>query len=163
MSIKRNVYVYLFIGIMSAALWPVVLELAVNMDILEFTLLAYAVAVPVSIGFARVLGKKFSIRQMLRNKTTFLAIVVIGILNYGFQTSGMLLGEHFISASLAAVLFRTYPLLMLPFLPLVLKEHVSKIQIFSMSLGVAGMFLAFSNTLGVAGSPSSMAAIAVTS
>ena len=61
------------------------------------------------------------------------------MLNYGFQDYGMLYAEHFISASLASLIFMSYPILMLIFLPIINKEKVSRYQIAALGLGFLGI------------------------
>jgi drug/metabolite transporter (DMT)-like permease len=134
---------YLAIGIVLAALWPVVLNFATGMNIYEFMFLEYLTALPASVLLVLYFKKQKGILEILRNKKMLAIVALISLLNYGFQDFGMLYAEHFITAALASVIFRSYPLLMLLFLPVVTKEKVSKYQLAALGLGFFGICLIF--------------------
>ena len=114
------------------------------MSIYEFLFLAYLVSVSASLLFVLVSGKKERLASYIRNKRTFALIAGIGLLNYALLNFGLTYAERFVSASLATVVYRTYPLLMLVFLPFVLKERMSKYQGMALSLAFVGLCMALS-------------------
>ncbi len=156
MNIKALANSYLLLALVLGALLPVMLALAGGMNIYEYLFLTYLVAVPTSFLFVLVSGKKEKLFSYVRNKKDFAIIAAIGLLNYAFLEFGMDYAEHFVSASLATVIYRTYPILMLVFLPLILKERVTKYQGAALSLGFIGLYIAISMSGGAAGSSGSI-------
>ncbi|MCL5239380.1 MAG: EamA family transporter [Candidatus Marsarchaeota archaeon] len=142
MQIKNVANAYLIIGIVIAALWPVVLNLATSVNVFEFTFFAYLLALPASLAFVVLSGKTKDLRKLIASKRDLAVVCVVGVLNYGFMDFGILFAEHYISPSLAAVLLRSYPLLMLVFLPVILREKVSRIQVGALMLGFVGIIAA---------------------
>ncbi len=130
---------FVAVGIVLAALWPVALNLATAMNIYEFMFLEYLAAIPASLLLVLLFKKQKGIREILGNKKLLAIIALISVLNYGFQDYGMLYAEHFISASLASLIFMSYPILMLIFLPIINKEKVSRYQIAALGLGFLGI------------------------
>ena len=149
MDIKRLANTYLVLALILGALLPVMLDLAPGMSIYEFLFLAYLISVFVSLGFVIASGKKERLLGYIRNPRDFALIAGIGLLNYALLEFGLTYAERFVSASLATVVYRTYPLLMLAFLPFVLRERISKYQIIALALGVVGLCIALSGgTMG---------------
>ena len=150
MSIKSLANTYLLFALVLGALFPVMLKLASGMSIYEYLFLTYLVSVPASLLFVLVSGKREKLASYIRNKKAFALIAFIGLLNYALLNFGMMYAEHFVSASLATVIYRTYPILMFVFLPFVLKERVTKYQGMALSLAFVGLCVAVSMS-GVAG------------
>ena len=144
MNMKFLANSYLILALILGALLPVMLSLASSMNTYEFLLITYLIAVPTSLGFVIAAGKKDTLIGYLKNKRSFAAIAAIGLLNYAFLEFGLSYAERFVSASLATVIYRTSPVLMLLFLPLILKERITKYQIVALSLAFVGLFLALS-------------------
>ncbi len=155
MHIKSVANTYLVLGVIIAALWPVALNFATSINVFEFTFLAYLVALPASLAFVLLRGKAKDLGHLIKSKRDLAVVITVGVLNYGFMDFGLLLSEHYISASLAAVLLRTYPLLMLPFMIIILRERVSKFQVGALALGFVGFMAAiFWGQLGAVGGTS---------
>ena len=56
----------------------------------------------------------------------------------------MVYAEHFISATFATVIYRMQPLLMLMFIPFLLRERITKTQVAALLLGFVGIYIALS-------------------
>lgn len=144
MEIRKLANSYLVLALILGALLPVMLSIATNMNTYEFLFLTYLIAVPASYAFVVFSGKKEKLLGYLRDKKSFATIAAIGLLNYAFLEFGLSYAERFVSASLATVVYRTYPILMLLFLPAVLKERISKYQVAALLLAFSGVYLALS-------------------
>lgn len=142
MRIDTKGYFYLAISLLTGALLPVILDTATNMNIFEFLMLAYMVSVPVSYMLIRVTHRHEKLVAYLKNRRAVATIVLIGLLSYIPSEFILSYSEHFITASLATVVYRSWPLLMLLLLPYFLKERLSKYQIFSLLLAFAGIYVA---------------------
>ncbi len=144
MEVKMLANTYLVLALLLGAMLPVMLSLATSMNTSEFLLITYALAVPASYALVVFMGKKEQLFGYLRNKKTLALIAAIGLLEYTFLEFGLSYAERFVSASLATVVYRSYPLLMLLFLPFVLKERITKYQVAALSLAFVGLYLALS-------------------
>jgi drug/metabolite transporter (DMT)-like permease len=120
------------------------LEMATSMNTYEFLFVTYAVSVLASLVFVVARGKTKQLARYLTNRKDLAIIAAMGLLNYAFLEFGLSYAERFVSVSLATVVYRTYPILMLLFLPLVLRERITKYQFAALSLAFVGLYLAVS-------------------
>jgi drug/metabolite transporter (DMT)-like permease len=144
MKIKALANTYLLLALVLGALLPVMLVFTQGMSIYEYLFLAYLVSVPTSLLFVLATGRKEKLVSYLKNRRDFAIVAAIGLLNYAFLEFGLTYAERFVSASLAAAVYRSYPILMLAFIPFILREKVTKYQLAALSLGFAGLYIAFS-------------------
>lgn len=142
MKISTKANTYLVLALLSGALLPIALGVVGSMNILGFLVLAYALAVPTSYIFTVKTGNKETMVKYVRNRKTIALIALIGLLNYAFLEFGLTYAEQHVSAALATVVYRSYPLLMLLFLPVLLRERVTKYQIAALLLAFAGLYFA---------------------
>lgn len=143
LKIKQLANIYLVLALVLGAMVPIMLKIATqNINLYEYVMLTYLVAMPTSFLFILFRKKTDRLKESMGNIKEFLLIAMLGFLGYGFFEYGLTYAEQFISTSLATVVYRTSPLLMLLFLPFVLKEKVSKYQIAALMLGLAGLYIA---------------------
>jgi drug/metabolite transporter (DMT)-like permease len=91
------------------------------------------------------MGKKKMIIRYMRKSKDLLLIAFIGLLDYVTLEFGLSYAEKFVSASIATVIYRTNPILMLIFLPLLLRERITKYQAAALFLGFLGIYIALGN------------------
>jgi drug/metabolite transporter (DMT)-like permease len=143
MEIRKLANTYLILALLLGAMLPVATELAVNkVNIYEFLFITYLLSVPTSLLFVLVTKKKDKLVGYLKNGKDFALIAFTGLLNYAFLEFGLLYAENFVTASLATVVYRSFPLLMLIFIPLILKERVTKYQLVALLLAFGGLAIA---------------------
>ncbi len=142
LGIKTRAYTYLTISLFTGALLPVVLAFSTGMDIFEFFMLTYLATIPFALLLVHFAKKGGKVVEYLKNRKMLAVIVLVGFLSYIPIEFIVSYSEHFVTASLTAVVFRTYPLLMLVFLPIVLKERLSKLQLVALLLAFAGLYIA---------------------
>ncbi len=141
MDIGKLAKSYLFVGVLVAALWPVMLGMATNVNVYEFLFIENVIAVVVSLLLVAALKKIDALKEIFKDKRTLGIIGLVGLLNYVVPDFGMLYAEHFISADLASIIFRTYPILMLLFLPFITKERITKYQLLALSIAFTGVLV----------------------
>ncbi len=146
MMIKTKAYIFITAALIFGALFPLALEVAdtQGVNIFAFLFLAFLMAMPASLLLVVAKGKIGKLKEYLRNPKEFLLIGAVGFINLAFVDYGIVYAEKFVSASLATVLYRMQPLLMLLFIPFLLREHISKIQITALLLAFLGIYIAFS-------------------
>jgi drug/metabolite transporter (DMT)-like permease len=154
MEIKTLANTYLVLALLTGALMPVLLDFgAVGISIPEFLFIVYAISVPVSFAFVVFNGKMKKLKEIFGNKRNLAFIAIVGLLNYVLFEYGLTYAEKFVSASLATVIYRSYPILMFLFLPLILREKVSTKQVLALGLTFAGFVIAFTGgNLSLSGS-----------
>ena len=144
MKIKRVAGVYLLLALVLGAMVPVMLKVATQrISIYEYIMLTYMVGLPASLLFVFLRRKEKRLAQSMLNLKEFLFIAMLGLLGYTALEYGLAFAETYVSASLATVVYRTAPLLMLIFMPIMLRERVTKYQIAALMLGFAGIYIAF--------------------
>ena len=144
MEIKKGAYGYLIFTAIAGPMMPVMLAIGgQTLNIYEFLFLAYLLAVPSSLALVFATKKQHRLLGYLKNKRDLALICLIGLLNYSFLEFGTTYAERFISVALATVVYRSWPLIMLVFLPFILRERISKYQILALLLGFASIYFAF--------------------
>ena len=145
MRIKANGYIYLAISLLIGALLPVVLDLATNINIFEFLALSFLVTIPFSYLLLLRSKQKARLASYLGDKKSLFLIVIIGLLSYIPSEFILSYSEHFVTASLATAVYRTWPLLMLFALPYLLRERLSKYQVIALLLAFLGIYIALTS------------------
>ncbi len=143
MNIKRLAYVYTALAIVFGALVPIMLKAASGTNLFEFMFLTYLVSTAVALSYVAFKGKWGKLKEYLGNHRQFATIGLMGITNYALMEFGLAYAEKFVSVPLASVVYRTFPLLMLAFIPLILRERISKYQLAALLMGFAGIFIVF--------------------
>ncbi|MDE1870172.1 MAG: DMT family transporter [Candidatus Micrarchaeota archaeon] len=142
MKIKTKAQIYLVISLLTGSLMPIMLAFGKSVNIFEFFMLAYLFSIPFAYLLVRQTNRVAELREYLNDKKRLALVVLIGFLSYIPIGFSVLYSEHFITASLATAIFRTSPLLMLIFLPTILKERLSRNQIIALLLAFVGLYIA---------------------
>lgn len=142
MKIRTKGITYLILSLFTGALMPIVLAVAKNMNLFEFFMLTYMLAMPFALLITIGAKKQNEVIGTLMNLKKLSLMVLVGMLSYLPIGFFIMFSERYVAASLAAVVFRISPLLMLLFLPIVLKEKLSKNQVIALALGFVGIYIA---------------------
>ncbi len=160
MNLKLLANTYLLLALVLGALLPVMLDFASGSNLAGFLFYTYLISVFVSLLLIVSTKRTGRLIAYFKNVKDFLLIAFIGLLNYALLEYGITYAEKFVSASLATVVYRTSPILMLIFLPLILRERVTKYQLLALVLGFVGLYIAISGgTLSFAYSGNSLIVI----
>ena len=146
MNIKTRAYLFIVCSLVGGALFPIALKVAAGngVNIFTFMFLAFLIATPASLLLVVVRGKINRLRGYIKNPKVYLMLGIVGFLDLAFVDYGIFYAEKTISASLATVVYRIQPLLMLLFIPILLREKISKVQVVALVLGLAGVYIALS-------------------
>src|SRR5271170_1083190 len=143
MKIKNIANTYLVLALILGALVPVMLRIATqSIGIFEYLMLVFSISFPASLLYVIWRRKTDRLLATIKNLKEFAFIAFLGALFYGMLEFGLTYAEQFISTSLATVIYRSFPILMLLFLPAMLRERVSKYQLVALMLGFVGLYLA---------------------
>ncbi len=140
-NIRSLANTYLLVGIVLNGLWPIALQLANTINVYEFLFLENAVAVVGSLLLLKAVRGRSPLMELLKSGKALIFVGAVALLNYAIPDFSVLLAEHSISASLASVVFRSYPILMLLFIPIVLRERITKYQFAALVIAFAAILL----------------------
>ena len=141
MEIKLKAYIYLVASLLIGSLTPVLLVLTVGTNAFEFFLLASLVSIPFGLILVVKNRKIDALIGVFKNKNRLFYIILAALLTFVPYEYGIAYAEHFISASLASVIFRLNPLLLLLFLPLLLRERLTKRQFLALFVTFLGILI----------------------
>ncbi len=146
MDIKRKAYIMITLALIGGALFPIALKVAVDngVNIYSFLFFSYLIATATSFLLVVAKGKLPQLKSYLANPREAIIIGASGFAFAGLIYYGIIYSEQFISATFATVIYRTQPLLMLLFIPFLLRERITKTQLVALSLGFIGIYIALS-------------------
>ncbi|MCL4344733.1 MAG: DMT family transporter [Nitrososphaerota archaeon] len=143
MKIRTKAFLYLSLNVLGLGFWPIALRVgALAMDAVSFLLLSFASAALVSFAYLLATDSLASLKNVLADRRNAAVISFAGLLNYGIAAILVTYGSVQVSASLASVLYRSWVLLMIPFIPLILKTRVNRYQLAGLGIGFIAMYFA---------------------
>lgn len=142
MNVRTKAYFYMITSIFPGAFLPIVLTLVTGMNIFEFFMLIYLFSLPMAYALVKATKNEDKLVAYVKDKWMLAKIAIVGLLTYPSYQFTILYAERFVSASLATAVLRTSPLLMLLFLPTILKERLSKSQVVALGLAFIGLYVA---------------------
>jgi drug/metabolite transporter (DMT)-like permease len=143
-DIKLRAYVYLVVSLLIGSFTPALLVYTRGTNAFELFLLASLTSIPVGLMLVAKNRKFGALAGLLESRKKLFYTVLAGLLMYVPYEYGIAYAEHFISASLATVLFRLNPILMLVFLAVLMRERLSSRQVLALSLAFIGIFIGVS-------------------
>ncbi len=141
MNIKQKAYMYIAITVVTGALIPILVEAANSTNMFGFFMLTAFVSTATGVAFLIATKSLDRLIGIVRNPRSLALSVLMGLLIFLPIEFGIAYAEKFVSVSLATVLFRTSPLLMLPLLPLMLREKLTRYQIAALLLAFIGIYI----------------------
>ncbi len=160
MDIKTKAYVFITLAMVGGALFPLALKVATDngANIFTFMFFSYIIATATSFTLVVLKGKLPELRTYLRRPKEYVKTGLAGFAFAGLIFYGLIYAEQFIAATFATVIYRMQPLLMLAFIPFLLREKISRTQIAALLLGVGGIYIALSggNLLAFSGASTVM-------
>ena len=145
MEIKRKAYIYLVSSLLIGSFTPALLLLTKGANAFELFFIASLASIPFGLLLVAKNRKIGNLTTMMKNKRMLFFIALAALLTYVPYEYGIAYAEHFISASSATVLFRLNPILMLLFIPFILKERLTKRQVLALSIAFVGILIGASN------------------
>lgn len=146
MRIKTKAYFFIALALTGGAFFPIALKVAVDNGVNTFTFLflSYFIATIASFLLVVATGNLPQLKTYISKPGEFIKIGLIGFAFAGSIFYGITYAEHFLSATFATVIYRLQPVLMLMFIPFILREKVTKAQIAALLLGFGGIYIAVS-------------------
>ena len=144
METRTKIYAFIAATLVGGAFLPIMFGYALKVNIYELFFSAFLISIPASLVLLINHKKQGKLVAVLRDKRTLAFMAAAAILYLFANDFGVSFAEHYISAALTTLIFRTNPLLMLIFIPFILKEKLSKYQLAALSLGVVGLIIGLS-------------------
>jgi drug/metabolite transporter (DMT)-like permease len=144
MEIKNRAYTYMLLSLLISSFTPVLLVFTQGANAFEFFFIASLLSIPVGLLLVQRKGKLKELYGLLKERKKLFFIALAALLIYVPFEYAIAYSEHFVSSSLAIVIFRMNPLLMLLFLPVFLRERLSGKQVLALSLAFMGILIGIS-------------------
>ena len=155
MQIKKTSYIILALALLFSSLVPIAYKIGSNSNPLELAFYISALGLMGSTVIMIVKGTQRHLIEHIKNKRSILPFVVVGA-SFAIQTVIFSFTTHYISASLLAVLYRSWPLILILLTPLMLRERITKYGLLAVALGFLGITIVFWG-----GSPVSLPQVAI--
>ncbi|MEM4067047.1 MAG: DMT family transporter [Candidatus Micrarchaeaceae archaeon] len=151
MRIKSKGYVMLGIALLLSAGMPIAFKLGSNISPLR--LMFFASMLGTLTSFAIMLARRTarnSVEYFTKRKP-FLVMATFGVLDYTLLTLILAYATHFVSAALAAVVYRSWALILVLLAPLVIRERITRYEVAAVLIGFASFAI-----VAMQGTPLSM-------
>ena len=136
-------YVLLAMNVLELGIWPVMLELAGSpSNLLSYMILVFGLGTAASFISLLLTGDIKKIKWLLVSRKTVLYLSLAGLLNYALASLFMTFGTLLLEPDISILVNRSWVLLMVPFIPVVLKEKVSRAQVISLIIGFIALYFA---------------------
>ncbi len=131
-------YFVLGLSLLVAGLLPLFYILGNGINAVTLALYISVVATAGSLAIMLAKGTHTELRKYAKNKRQVGALVFVGLV-FALMTLIFSYTTHYISASLLAVVYRSWPLFLILIAPLVLRERITKWDAIAVMVGFAGM------------------------
>ncbi|MCL4374208.1 MAG: EamA family transporter [Candidatus Marsarchaeota archaeon] len=135
MKIKSFGYALLALALVLSASMPIAFKLGSNISPLKLMFFASLVGTIVSLFVTIAKGTTRRSFEYFTKRTPFLVMATFGVLDYTILTLIFSYATHFVSASLVAVIYRTWALMLVLLAPFIIRERISKYDIAAVLIG----------------------------
>ncbi len=140
-SIRNKALLFLSLNIIGISIWTIALKvIGESPDILSFLLLGFIVATVVNAMLLIASGNRKLLKKTLDNKKEATILTLAGMGMGVIPAILLAIAAPHISASLSGVVYRSWIIFMVPFIPLILKIRVNKYQVVSLALGFLAIY-----------------------
>jgi drug/metabolite transporter (DMT)-like permease len=142
-GIRIRAYAFLAMAIVELSFMPIALKVGADaFGTAAFLLYSFMVASLASVAMVAATKSGRRLLLTLGNRRTLVALIAGGLMNYLLAAAFLTFGILHTTASLGGVIFRSWVIFAIPFIPLILKTRVNKYQIISLAIGFAAVFAA---------------------
>jgi chloramphenicol-sensitive protein RarD len=141
MKIKNFGYFLLVLYLVLAGSTYVAYSFASGSNPVALALYIAVVGIIGSSAFMLYKGAQGNVYGYFKNPKSLLSFLMVGAV-YGMLTVVFAYVTHYISASLLAILYRTWPLMLIPLMPLLLHERITKYDVVAIFVGFSGLAFA---------------------
>lgn len=139
MKIKYYGYLMLTIFLFSAAGIPVAYVLGKGLSTLQLVFFVEVSGTLLSGLFVILKRTHSKVKEYFLHKGQFAAVASVGILAFGLESLLLSYSAHFITASLIAVIYRAWPLILVLMAPFILHERITKLEAAGVVVGFSAM------------------------
>ena len=151
MKIKLLGYLLLAIALLLSASMPIAFKLGSNIGPLKLMLYASLVGTVASFMLTLAKGTTKQALGYFTQKRPFMVMATFGVFDYTLLTLIFSYSTHFISASLVAVVYRTWALMLVLLAPFIIRERISKYDVLAVLIGFSSFAI-----VALQGTPISM-------
>ncbi|MGC8629011.1 MAG: EamA family transporter [Candidatus Micrarchaeia archaeon] len=139
MKLKFYGYIMLAVFLLSAAGVPIAYKYGSGIKTLQLVFFVEVIGTIFSAIFMLIKRTHRYVRAYVTNITQFATLASTGILAFGLESLLLSYSAHFISASLIAVIYRAWPLMLVFMAPFLLRERITKLEVAGMLVGFGAM------------------------
>jgi drug/metabolite transporter (DMT)-like permease len=148
MKIKTFDYLMLAVAVLLAGLIPIVYKLGSDINPLTLAFFISLVGTVVSLGVVLYKGTGEKVIEYLSGRRSLAAMLVTGLFTFTALTLIFSYTTHYTTAALVAVIYRSWPLLVLVLAPLMMRERITKMEMLGVAIGFGGLAAVFLNGTG---------------
>ena len=138
MKIKTFGYLVLVLSLLIAGLLPLFYIIGNSINPITLALYISLIGVIGSLVLMLTKGTYVELVRYAKNRVQLCSLIFVGLV-FAFMTLVFSYTTHYISASLLAVVYRSWPLFLILIAPLVLRERITKWDAIAVSVGFVGM------------------------
>lgn len=139
MDIKLYGYLLLFSALMVTAVVPIAYVLGSNISPITLMLLVSLAGTIISFVVSYLKGTLKNVKIFFTTKNGLLAMLSFGILSYTLLSLIFSYVTHYVSADLLAVIYRSWPLMLILMAPFLLRERMTKYDAIGVIVGFSSL------------------------
>ena len=139
MNVKLAGYFALIAGVLVVSVVPLAYRIGNDISPLQLAFLISLVGTVCSFIVMIATGTQYNLRTIIHDKKQAGSLIAVGFLTYVVLSFIFAYSTHYVSASLTAVIYRTWPLMLIALSPFVLNEKVNKYDIIAIAIGFVGL------------------------
>ncbi len=126
-------------ALLIAAGVPIAYKVAASIPVFELLMLVSLIGTLISFVLMLATGNQKHLKDYFTKKDEFLALAIYAVLAYFFVSFSLSYATHFVSANLAAVIYRTWPLMILVIAPFIISEKITRYDVLAVVIGFSGL------------------------
>jgi drug/metabolite transporter (DMT)-like permease len=142
MKTKTFGYLVLCVALLGLGLWPVIYRFINTVNPLTLALYITAAGTVASFVVMLYRGTQKQFLGYFKNRTSLLVLITCSILVYTIVTLSFCYATHYIGADLVSLIYRSWPLLALLIAPIIMREHISRLELLGVTVAFAGVAFA---------------------
>lgn len=139
MKIKTIGYLALVVAIIISSSTTLAYKVGSNLPVFQFVFWIALVGTIASAVVMFATKNEGHLRGMLRSRTQLFSLVGVGVLIYAVITLVFAYATHYADASLVAVVYRTWPLMLVVLAPFMLREKITWWDLLGVAIGFSGV------------------------
>ncbi|MCL4411227.1 EamA family transporter [Candidatus Marsarchaeota archaeon] len=149
MKIRISGYLMLLAAIITTASTPILYKLGSTISFIELAFMISLVGTIISLFVVLLRHTWKQVVERFSNAKQFLHVASFGILTYVLITIIFSYSTHYVSADLTAIIYRTWPLMVVALAPIMMREKINRYDIAGVAIGFSSLLIAIGAGSGI--------------